>query len=194
MKIFRWIAFGLIALLIVGGIGAAAFKVYAQGSTDCDDDISNPAVQGESSITREQAEAIARDQYSGSNARETELERECGILLYSTELDNGVEVEVDANAGTVLLTETENPATDDADDAMEVNGQDPSDVIAPANAAITADEAKKIAEDANPGATALEVDFDREGGRDMWEVELSNTVEVEVDANSGAILATKQDD
>jgi uncharacterized membrane protein YkoI len=180
MKIIRWMALVAIVFLVIGAMGAAAYKVYAQGSVDCDDDTSTPALQGQAGITREQAEAIARDQYSGSNALETELESECGILLYSTELNNGVEVEVDANAGTVLLTETENPVTDD-------------DVTAPANTAITADEAKKIAEEANPGATALEVDFENEGGHDMWEVELSNNLEVELDANSGAILSTEQD-
>jgi uncharacterized membrane protein YkoI len=194
MKIFRWVALIVVAFLIMGAAGIAAYRVYAQGSVDCDDDTSNPALTGQAGITPEQAEAIARDQHSGSTARETELERECGILLYSTELDNGMEIEVDANAGTVLRTETENPATDDSDDATEVNDRDQSDATAPANTAITAEEATKIAADANPGAAALEVDFDREGGHDMWEVELSNNVEVEVDASSGAILATKQDD
>ena len=186
MRIFRWIAFVVVVFLVMGAIGATAYNVYAQGSIDCDDDISNPDLQGQAGITREQAEAIARDQYSGSNSLETELERECGTLLYSTELDNGVEVEVDANAGTVLLSETQSSAVDTDSDAT-------SNVTAPANTAITADEAKKIAEEANPGATTLSVDFEREGGRDMWEVELSNNLEVELDATSGAILSTEQD-
>ncbi|HJR80491.1 MAG TPA: PepSY domain-containing protein [Anaerolineales bacterium] len=186
MKIFRWIAFVLVAFLVMGVMGAAAYKVYAQGSLDCDEDPSNPALPSQAGITREQAEAIARDQYSGSNALETELERECGTLLYEVELDNAAEVEVDANAGTVILTETGNSPTNDVRDAA-------SNVTAPANTAITADEARKIAEEANPGATALEVDFEREGGIDMWEVELSNNLEVELDANTGAILSTEQD-
>lgn len=185
MKMFRWIALILVAFLVIGAMGAAAYKVYAQGSLDCDDDPSNPALPGEAGITREQAEMIARDQYSGSNALETELERECGILLYEVELDNAAEVEVDANAGTVLLTETGNSPADNVNSTPNLTTS--------ANTAITADEAKRIAAEANPGATALSVDFENEGGRDMWEVELSNNLEVELDANSGAILSTERD-
>ena len=185
MKIFRWIAIVLVSFFVIGAMGVITYKVYAQGSLVCDDDPSSPALQSQAGLTREQAETIARDQYSGSNALETELERECGILLYEVELDNAVEVEVDANAGTVLLTETGSSSTDN------VNAT--SNVTAPAKTAITADEAKRIAEEANPGATALEIDFENEGGIDMWEVELSNNLEVELDANSGAILSTEQD-
>lgn len=209
MKIFRWIALVLIALLIVGAIGAAAYKVYAQAPVRWSKDISqsrdnDPALQGQAGITREEAEAIALAQYPGAKVLATEMENEGGIQPYEIEIDNGAEVEVDANTGTILPAEPENSAADDRDDlgddkddardGTEVNGQDPSDEIAPTNTGITADEAKKIAEDANPGTTALSLDFDREGGHDMWEIELSNNAEVEVDANSGAILATKQND
>ena len=183
MKIFRWIALILVAFIVMGAMGAAAYKVYAQGSVDCEDGPFNPALQA--NLTQQQAEAIAREQYSGSTALGTELEQECGILLYEVELDNAAEVEVDANAGTVILTETGSSPTD--------NDNSTSNLTAPANAAIAADEAKRIAEEANPGATALSVDFENEGGRDMWEVELSNNLEVELDANSGAILSTEQD-
>jgi uncharacterized membrane protein YkoI len=183
MKIIRWMVLVAIIFLMMGAMGAAAYKVYAQG-------------QG--GITLEEAIAIALGQHPGAKVLATEMENEAGIQLYEIELDNRAEVEVDANAGTILPAEPENSALDDSDgpndDADEVNGQDPSDVAAPANTAITADEAKKIAEEANPGATALEVDFDREGGKDMWEIEMSNNAEVEVDANTGAILATKQND
>ena len=183
MKIFRWIALILVAFIVVGAMGAAAYKVYAQGSLDCEDGPFNSPLQAK--LTREQAEAIARDQFSGSSALGTELEHECGILLYEVELDNAAEVEVDANAGTVLLTETGSSPTD--------NVNSTSNVTAPVNAAISADEAKRIAEEANPSATAVSVDFENEGGRDMWEVELSNNIEVELDANSGAILSTERD-
>jgi uncharacterized membrane protein YkoI len=201
MKIIRWMALVAIVLLVIGAMGAAAYKVYAQGSARWDND---PALQGQGGVTLEEAIAIALAQYPGAKVLGTESENEGGISLYEVELDNRAEVEVDANAGTILPAEPENSALDESDgsgddaddarDANEVNGQDPSDVTAPANTAITADEAKKIAEEANPGATALEVDFDSEGGKDMWEIELSNNAEVEVDANSGSILATKQND
>ena len=189
MKIFRWIALIVVAFLIMGAMGAAVYKVYAQG---------------QDGITLEEAIAIALGQHPGAKVLATEMENEAGIQLYEIELDNRAEVEVDANAGTILPPEPENSAADirddlgdnenDAREATAVNGQNQPDEVAPTNTGITADEAKRIAEEANPGATALELDFDREGGRDMWEVELSNNVEVEVDANTGSILAPEQDD
>ena len=82
----------------------------------------------------------------------------------------------------------------DANEATEANGQDQSDEIAPASTDITADESQAIAEGANPGATTLAVELDREGGQDIWEVELNNNLDVKVDASSGAILSTEQRD
>ena len=82
----------------------------------------------------------------------------------------------------------------DANEATESNGQDQSDETAPASTGITADEAKNIVEAANPGAATLAVEFDREGGQDIWEVELDNNLDVKVDANSGAVLSTEQRD
>ena len=82
----------------------------------------------------------------------------------------------------------------DANESTESNGQDQSDETTPASTGITADEAKNIVEAANPGAATLEVEFDREGGQDIWEVELDNNLDVKVDANSGAILSTEQRD
>jgi uncharacterized membrane protein YkoI len=43
-----------------------------------------------------------------------------------------------------------------------------------------------------PGAAAREVEFEREGGVDAWEVELDNGVEVRIDPHSGEILNAGQ--
>lgn len=189
MKIFRWVVLIVAAFLVMGVTGAVAYRVYAQG---------------QDGITLEEAIAIALGQHPGANVLTTETENEGGVQLYEIELDNRAEVEVDASAGTILPPEPEDSPADDRDDVGEgdddagestvVNGQSQPDEIVPTNTGITADEAKQIAEDDNPGATAREVDFDREGAQDMWEIEMSNNVEVEVDAHSGAILATKQND
>lgn len=209
MKTIRWVAFVAIIFLLMGVMGAAVYKVYAQGLIRESKDIApsgdnRPVLQAQVGITPEEAEAIALAQYPGAKVLGTELENEAGIRLYEIELDNGAEVEIDATTGTILPAEAENSAADDRDDldddeddareATVVNGQNQPDEIVPTNTGITADEAKKIAEQANPGASALSVDFDREGGHEMWEVELSNNIELEVDANSGTILATKQND
>ena len=112
MKTNRWIALAAIALFLVGVMGAVAYKAYAQGPTTDGNETfesqdNNPALQGQAGITREEAEAIALAGYPGANVLATELEKEGGILLYSIELDNGAEVEVDAKTGTVLPDEAE---------------------------------------------------------------------------------------
>lgn len=112
MKINRRIVLALIALLVVGVMGAITYTTFAQGSGTDDDDASefqdnDAALQDQAAITQEEAEAIALAKYPGVNVVATELENEGGTLLYSIELDNGAEVEVDANTGTILPNEAE---------------------------------------------------------------------------------------
>ena len=112
MKINRWIALAAIALLVVAAMGAMTYTTFAQGSgTDGDEasesQDSGAALQGQAALTQEEAEAIALAQYPGTKVVATELENEGGTLLYSVELDNGAEVELDANTGAVLPAEAE---------------------------------------------------------------------------------------
>ena len=81
---------------------------------------------------------------------------------------------------------------DEADNS-EVEA-DTADETAPGNLVITAVQAQTIAEDANPGTITLAVEFDRENGKDIWEVELDNGQDVKVDAGSGQILLTEARD
>jgi hypothetical protein len=59
---------------------------------------------------------------------------------------------------------------------------------------LTPDEAKAAAEAVSPGATATDVDLEREGGKDVYEVQLDNGMEVELDAATGEILETELED
>jgi len=118
MKINRWIALALIALLVVAAMGAITYTTFAQGSGDDGDDASESqdggaALQGQATLTQEEAEAIALAEYPGAKVRATELEMEGGVLLYSVELDNGAEVELDANTGDILPVESETGAESD---------------------------------------------------------------------------------
>ena len=117
MKINRWIAFSMIALLVVGAMGFVSYRVFAQNNAQ-------PAAQ------------------SG----------------------------------------TEEP------------GQDSADETPPAQTGVTADEAQAIVEEAYPGVKTLAVEFDREGGKDVWEVELDNDQDVKVDASTGEILYSEKRD
>jgi uncharacterized membrane protein YkoI len=143
MKTNKWIAFALIALLVVGAMGFVSYRVLAssnlfqsQGCPDTEENDANESVEAED--------------------------------VNSTECEN------------------------DANEAEETNGADGSNEAAPASTGISADEAQAIAEAAHPGAATLFVEFDREWGRDIWEVELDNGLDVQVDAGTGEILGTEQ--
>ena len=145
MKIKRWIALALIALLVVGALGFVSYRVFA--STNLFQTQDCPDVEEHEANESAEVEAADSD--------------ECG---------------------------------NDASEAEESNGQDQSDETAPATTGITADEAQGIAEAAYPGAATLFVEFDREGRKDIWEVELNNGLDVQVDASTGDILRTEQRD
>lgn len=59
---------------------------------------------------------------------------------------------------------------------------------------LTADEARTAAEAASPGATATDVELEREGSKDVYEVQLDNGMEVEIDAVTGEILEIELED
>jgi uncharacterized membrane protein YkoI len=92
-------------------------------------------------------------------------------------------------------------ASDNADDTGDVEDNDADepneadeDDASPDQAGITPDEAKAAAEAANPGAKALDVDLENENGTILYEVELDNGLEVQVDANNSNILGADQED
>jgi uncharacterized membrane protein YkoI len=156
MKINRFLALALIALLVVGAMGLISYQALAQRNAaqtaqDCNSEVEDGDA-GEAAETEDADEA----------------EEECGDQ--SEDEDNEV------------------------NEAAEANGQDSSDETAPASTGITAAEAQAIVEAANPGASTLAVEFDREGGKDLWEVELDNGQDVKVDASTGEILYSEARD
>lgn len=156
MKINRWIALALIALLLIGAMGFVSYRVFASAN-------GSRAFQDCSAETQDQ-------ENEANEASETEDSgvEECG---QSGEAEDG-----------------------DGNEATEANGQDVSDEIAPAQTGITAEQAQTIVEAANPGAITLNVEFDREGGKELWEVELDNGMDVKVDATTGEFLSTEKRD
>lgn len=83
--------------LVLGGLGFAIAN--AQDET--------PDSQDKPAISAQQAQAAALQANPGTTAKETELEKERGMLLYEVKLNNGQEVHVDANTGNVMSNETE---------------------------------------------------------------------------------------
>lgn len=74
----------------------------AEGVSEADE---ATALQGEATITAAEAEAAALAANPGATVLKTELDNENGYLVYSVELDNGMDVKVDAGNSAILATE-----------------------------------------------------------------------------------------
>lgn len=86
--------------------------------------------------------------------------------------------------GSIRVDQARFDGMSEADEAAALQGM----------ATLSADQAKAAAEAANPGATAVKVELDNENGVLVYSVELSNGLDVKVDAGNGAILHTEQAD
>ncbi len=103
------------------------------------------ALQGQATISADEAKAAAEAANPGAKAVKVELDNENGYLVYSVELDNGLDVKIDAGDASVLHTEQ---AGDDA--AEETNGVGDTDNVQEEH------EAQNEADDATEGPEAPE--------------------------------------
>lgn len=134
-------------------------------------------------LSRQEAEDIAIAEYPDAEVTGSELEEEAGIPVYEIELSNGVDVEIHGDTGEILGTENEDDDDDAEDQQLRENPP-----------ALSREDAIGIAEGEYPGETAHEVELEVEAGVAVYSVELSNGMELEIDANTGEILQTEQDD
>ncbi len=135
-------------------------------------------------ITAEEAQAVGEAE---GTAATVEIEIENGYLVYGVALEDGRDVKVDAGNGTVLNID----AVEDTESGTDLT--DEADEVAPAGTGITAAEAQAIAE-AETGSTTLAVEYDVEGGIELFEVEMTDGTDVRVAASDGAILGIEQRD
>ena len=126
----------LMITLLVGGLAATAFaqtpappQAQTDGQADTGPDEQIPsydsairvtdaqydglseadeatALGSLATITADQAKAAALQAHPGTTALKVELDNENGALVYSVELDNGMDVKVDAGNGAVLYVDS----------------------------------------------------------------------------------------
>jgi len=80
------------------------------GATEDDEqsgELDDDSITADTAITLAQAEATALDLYPDAQVVKSDLDNEDGTLVFSVELDNGMEVKVDAATGAVLGTESD---------------------------------------------------------------------------------------
>lgn len=166
MKMKKWTIGVLVMIgLLVGSLGAGAFLVGRPGK----------AAAAPSTQTTDQCV----DDDDGAEEADAE------------DIDD---VEEEVECGSQDENEADEAGETEADDGQEDVTADTSDEVAPASTGITADQAQTIAEEANASTTTLAVEFDRENGKSIWEVELANGLDVKVDASSGQIILTETRD
>ncbi len=122
MQVRRWLAGMSVGTMALTGVMAAGpLPASAQQNSTPppaqsalqtageDDQATGPAVVGtpllQPSIDLTRAQEIALEGQTGAVITEVDLAGEDGVLAYSIELDNGMEVDVDATSGEVLKTE-----------------------------------------------------------------------------------------
>ena len=96
--------------------------------------------------------------------------------------DLGIETQEPSYSGSILVDEAQYGNLSEADEAAALQPM----------ALIGSDEAKAVAEAANPGSTALQAEPDNENGVLVYSVELSNGTEVKVDAGTERGSTQKQ--
>jgi len=101
-----------------------------------------------------------------------------------TETGPDDQVQAPSYPGSIVVDQTNLEGVSEADEAAALQGM----------ATISADQAKSAAEAANPGATVVKVELDNENGVLVYSVELSNGLDVKVDAGNRTILHTEQAD
>ncbi len=170
------------ALLVTGGLLAGPVRSWAADGGD------------DPSVSRAHAEEIAVAQYPDARVLESDLDREAGVLVYDIELSNGYDVEIDAMTGEVRFAALDHE-DDDWDDDRDDDGRtgDSGSSSPVSEPAITRDEAERIALEQYPDAQVRELSLDREDGRLIYDVELSNGWDLDIDAQDGTILHTDRD-
>jgi uncharacterized membrane protein YkoI len=168
MKIKRFIAFAVLALLVVGTMGAVTYHAYAHGNT----------------AQAAQTDACAQDQADGTEVTS-------GPDTDNVELQCGDQNEVgDEEVGETPDNDVVEEQVGDqntVDTGEEAESQDGQESAPSGTPAITADEAQAAAIAYHPG-TVVKTELDDENGQLVYSVEFEGGADVKVDAMTGSVL------
>lgn len=212
MKLNRFVALAMIALLAIGAMGLISARSLAKGNTmfvrqaqptqvaPSSPDAGaqqpeDPAIGPDTDNIEEQVGEQAEDgQPDAAEASE-------GPDKDTVEEQAGEQVEDDQpDSAEALGAEDSGPDQQDPSytssiqiDQTVTEGMSEADESAAlaGQATITSDQAQAAALAANPSATVVKVELDNENGALVYSVELSNGSDVKVDAGNGAILNTE---
>jgi uncharacterized membrane protein YkoI len=204
MKIGRLVGLAVIALLVVGVISVISLKVFAKG---------NPAPVAQVTQPPDCSQNQANDTTEANVISDTDkIDLQCGdqstsdspggandVYTDTTKLQEGDQNSQDGQANGIY-TDTAQVQEGDQN-APEVQDEGKGDTEGTADVvtatlgtpAITANQAQAAALAANPGTTAVKTELDDENGKLIYSVELNNGLDVKVDAMTGAILSSENE-
>lgn len=168
MKINKTVTVAIVLVgLLLGGLAAGAFF----GPKPMNVSAAPPAQQGENQEMNE-----ANDNETGGEVNDVNetADSETADTNEAAEPQSG-------NEANEVKEGNDTQESGEANDGAALQGQ----------ATLTMDEAKAVAEKANPGAKAVDAELDQmneTNGPVVYDVELDNGSEVLIDANTGEIL------
>ncbi|MFJ6016440.1 PepSY domain-containing protein [Streptomyces sp. NPDC092952] len=186
----RKIVIAAVTAAVLAGGGAATAVAFADDDGHDREVTSSVAGDGTARVDVKEAVAAALKAVPGT-ATEAELDDEDGGLVWEVDVDGSDKVRhdvtVDAGNGKVLDRHTDKDEDDDH------GGQ------ASGRARVSLDAAVDAALEARPGTvTSVDLDHDRDGRAQQWEVEVTakdgKEHELTVDAATGKVTADRVDD
>jgi uncharacterized membrane protein YkoI len=179
MKLNRFTALAVIALLAIGAMGLVSTRSAARTQSS--------ANQQAQTTSFPPAQASGPEDPSSGPDTDT-VEEQAGEQIEDGRPDGaegaedaGPDQQTPGYTGSVSVDATATEGMSEADESAALAGQ----------AKITIEEAKTAALDANPGATIAKAELDNENGILVYSVELDNGTEIRVDAGNGVILHTE---
>lgn len=175
----------LVVIVAVSVVGYAGYYVY---NANKDKQLSNSTINNS---TQEALPADLGDILPVSTIKETaigsndvtvtglELKSKNGALVYEVTLSDGTVVTLNAKTGTTIATAHEEPETGD--------GQLPADFTA----AISFEQARKIAQDKFPDSKIVKIELEQEEGKVVYSVRFDDKARVDVNAANGSVVRTK---
>jgi uncharacterized membrane protein YkoI len=164
MKINRFFALAVIALLVVGAMGAVSLRGYAQTSSPA----SSQAQSSEDVSTGPDTDNV--QEQVGEQVEDGQPD--------GPEADTGLDEQTPSYSSSILADQTATEGVSEEAEAAALQDQ----------ATVSAADAEAAALAANPGTTVIKTELDNENGALVYSVELSNGSDVKVDAGNGTVL------
>jgi uncharacterized membrane protein YkoI len=184
MKLNRFTALAVIALLVIAAMGLASTRSAARTQSTANQQAQTtslaPAQAPASEDPSTGPDTDTVEEQAGEQVEDGRADGAEGPEVAGAD-DAGPDQQTPAYTGSIFVDPATAEGMSETDEAAALAGQ----------AKISTDQAKAAALAANPGTTVVKVEIDNDNGVLVYSVELNNGSEVKVDAGNGTILHTE---